>query len=126
MMNDDLGWLVLLSRDHWRATDSFHFRPQNVKWYAYALGSGPPVCLLSGGLGLPPQSQWKRGWLSYFVQIDALDLFRLDAKVLQRLTLGTMVEDNHQFRDASTKGHTLVIPEGLPEGVAAVIALQVY
>ena len=59
------------------------------------------------------------------LQVCVLDLFGLDAQVVERLPLGRVVEHHHQFWDWRVQLSPLMVAEGLPEGMTAVVPLDV-
>jgi hypothetical protein len=54
-------------------------------------------------------------WLSQLVQVYTFDFIRLDTQVIQDLSLGIVIEADHQFWNTHVEGDPLMIPPGLAE-----------
>lgn len=57
--------------------------------------------------------------------MNVSDLILLNPKVVERLPLGTMIIDPHEFCGAKAKGHALLIAKGFSERVAPVVFRKV-
>jgi hypothetical protein len=68
----------------------------------------------------------KTGGLQIILQlilINATDLLRLNAEVVQRLSLCAVIETDHEFWQSSSECHALMISPGLPKSMASIISI---
>jgi hypothetical protein len=63
---------------------------------------------------------------SYFVDIQALNFVGLDAQIPKRYRLIAVVEGLCQFWKTGTESHSLLVPPGFTQAMAAVVARQPY